>query len=110
MCFIIHEKHKEPKIATKDIVCYKSGSKIAKGNFESFWQDHVYRQGSPKRTVKLVVSHRNEIQRGYHSFVKKPVTKLSIAKFIIPKGAKYYYNPTENEYVSNKIIFKGWIK
>lgn len=58
------------------------------------------------------------INQGYHSYSKRSIatktwkTELrsdfdyiyKVAKFIIPKGTKYFYNPDYNEYVSETII------
>lgn len=133
MCTIIKKtQFNRPKIAKKDITVYKCGNISYNGhNFISNCEGFLYipevlneeqftydddnsvsdeiemdylRTGIP---VKYVIE-------GFHSF--KSVQRMrdggndseTDAKFIIPKGAKYYENECGN-LVSNQIIFKKFI-
>lgn len=111
MCFYIHEKFPKPLIAKKDIVCWKVGE-VKAGLFAPEWHlNFFYREGKRKRKVRLEVE-RAEISRGYHSYTTRAHAEIlsmaqDVGKFIIPKGATYYKNPDEKEYVSNTIIYTG---
>lgn len=110
MCFFIHPKHQDLKIATKDIVCWKRLEVTGK-NIESPYQGTNYYIDSTKASPIEVFG--NSIHVGLHSYsireqarIKKRKTgryNERIFKAIIPKGSKYYYNPGRNEYVSNKL-------
>lgn len=130
MCTIITTRQKEyPKTATKDIEVYKCGynkndnlfhspckvfeyvkDKLYETEFtydnEESWYDNI--EGNYANSISNPVF----VAEGFHAFVKvKQCRKISDtywAKFIIPKGAKYYQNPT-GCIVSNKIIFKKFI-
>lgn len=66
----------------------------------------------------IIIHTLGVIDQGYHSYSKRSIATKAwknelrfdfdyiykIAKFIIPKGTKYYYNPDFNEYVSETII------
>jgi len=113
MCFIIDAKHSEEKIAKKDIVCYKRLMISPTGNFLSPYQLKPYKLNILCRS-KLELSSYNTICVGIHSYSckKKATSCLNrvyfevLAKGIIPKGSRYYYNPIRHEYVSNRIILK----
>lgn len=106
MCFWIHDEHKEAIIATKDIRCWKTAYKydILKDGFISFVQAFRYEFNKTYKTT-LGICDRS-ITKGFHSYSKKPHVMIyaKIIYCIIPKGSKYYYNPSFNEYVSNQII------
>ena len=106
MCFWIHDEHKKAIIATKDIRCWKIAYKynIHKYGFTSSIQAFHYEFNKTYKTT-LGICDRS-ITRGFHSYSKKPYNTLYIKTIycIIPKGSKYYYNPSFDEYVSNQII------
>lgn len=54
-----------------------------------------------RATFELVEGMRDPSNR------RRKNSKLRLCVFKIPKGALYYYNPVDDEYVSNEIIFKG---
>jgi hypothetical protein len=125
----------EPKIATKDIVCYKVTTRQTRKEFYSLWFDFKYIPGVIQpiqkiTPVKRAVNRNLEINKGYHSYKKYPLDFLSrivyiltgyadvytgnrtlIKKFIIPTGTLYYENynkdrTREEEYVSETIMMK----
>ena len=118
MCFIIHEKYPEEKIAKKDIVCYKILERNSTVDFLSPYQKKHYKLNILYRSRLELSSYRITIDIGIHSYsCKKKATywinKVRngvLAKGIIPKGSRYYYNPTMHEYVSNRIILQKIIK
>jgi hypothetical protein len=118
MCFEIDEQHKEKKIAEKDITCYKliiknqnelktpfMGSVINFGDtveayleiFKYFVEDgiHSYTSFGKAFAVKMRL-----ITDGWAS-----PGKLIIIKSVIPKGAEYFFNSYDKEYVSSKMIY-----
>ena len=132
MCFYTNENYKKILIADKDIVCYKfvkiiegmspiknrqevSSSKIlmrSKVRNFSYCLDRVYVQKFRK------MKRPTEVEYGFHSYIKlarqmrwhtpKALSTLKslkplYVKCIIPEGTKYYYNPSKNQYVSEKI-------
>lgn len=109
MCFFIHEKYSEAKIAEKNITCYK----IMRKNYKSFIRGFNYKPLLDKKTPTVNIKVKNKyILKGYHSYSNKKFTLSVIAhtKFLniiictIPKGTKYYYDPKNKEYVSETII------
>jgi len=116
MCFSVHQNHRQPKTAKRDIVCYKT---LLKGNV-SVIQDFKYRIG--KRyvladgladglhvTVNLSLSMGGDIAVGFHSYSSMRKTKAHVSRMklpyrcVIPKGSTYYFNPSRHEYVSDSI-------
>ena len=119
MCLVI--KQLEPKIADKDIICYKlvKRTKI-KGVYESSFQgfEYVIRQ---LYTNNLDIRFANKsikryfytcfymIEKGmFHSYVNpmlKPLPYYILLKCIIPKGAYYFegYFDESPSYASSQI-------
>ena len=115
MCFIV--TNKRVKIAKKNIVCYKVSTFRQQGKLSTFTPCYqncfTYIKNEPTTKVELMIKY-GEIHRGYHSYITLKACrdvsyrKTRIGKFIIPKGTRYYEN--EDEYVSETLIFKGYIK
>ena len=122
MCFLIHPKHQKVKIAEKDITCYKILRKIESSPFDNNYlyispcQHELYFKVDGKEVIKEVEEFGKpalfpEINEGLHSYSSKKKAKddcnfnkdYKIFRSIIPKGTPYYYNPTEEEYVSLKL-------
>ena len=118
MCFFIHKNHTKEKIAKKDIVCYKRLIKYENGFFSPYMATHYNLNKLYKSKLKgQFFCNRNVIETGLHSYSYKKEAKSwlrkpyeILAKGIIPKGSKYYYNPTLHEYVSNQIILQEVIR
>ena len=114
MCFIIHPDHKEKKTATEDIVCYK----ILRTDLVSIYYNYQYKIGKLAKSSLLYNSFMVDIiTDGLHSYSdlikaqkRRSYSTRTIYKAIIPKGAKYYYNPHDKEYVSNQLIIQEEIK
>lgn len=126
MCFIISEKYPTPKIAEKDIICYKILNR--KTSPHQWW--FVYKRNVRNEKVDLCphqIWDEGEtpgsfpkvwINEGYYSYKRYgvipkynnysqvPPAHFRIYKMIIPKGTKYWEN--ETEYVSETIILKKW--
>lgn len=109
MCFYIHPKHQKAKIAKKRIKVWKVGYKYH-GGFVSPVERYAYWRGYQNETVQLMPEW-GVVGRGYHSFSSYSVAKnmrgafYNVYELYIPVGARYYYNPKNKEYVSNKIVF-----
>ena len=122
MCFCLHQKYPNEKIATKDIVCYKVlKSTIVSTLLESMFYFKVYELNKLYKTIldkpKETFLVFGYISKGFHSysnkreaFKKRLNNDCYVVKGIIPKGSKYYYNPDRHEYVSNQIILQEVIK
>jgi hypothetical protein len=119
MCFYIHSEHQEVKIATKDIVCYKILQKTINNNLTSPYQNALYfTKANTHPVIKKVKAfsfckyNSNDIEAGLHSYSALHQARKTgkfgnnIHKAIIPKGTKYYYNPTYKQYVSLEL--KVW--
>ena len=121
MCLVIN--HLEPKIADKDIICYKlvERTKI-KGVYKSSFQgfEYVIRQ-LYTNNIKIEFSHKlikdrvlfgYSIEEGmFHSYasnfnpILSPLPNCALLKCIIPKGAYYYegYFDDSPSYASSQI-------
>lgn len=106
MCFIISRRGQYSKMltATKNITVYKYGRATEKTFRPFFFPDFIYRINKAPRKVTLKPNDSNRIHKGYHSCKSD---KECSGKFIIPKGAKYYYSGSYREYVSELLIYKG---
>lgn len=117
MCFSIHQNHPKSKIATKDIKTFKVLS-ITDGRISSPFKDFTYVLG---KTYKLRlwfggIFDKKNISRGYHAYstpyrahiLARDLTDdnktCEVFETMIPKGARYFYNPADMEYVSNRIV------
>ena len=127
MCLVIN--HLEPKIADKDIVCYKLVKRtkikgIYKSNFQRF--EYVIRQlytnnldirFADKVIKNLCLSYPHldiyAVEEGmFHSYenhlypvILSPLPNCALLKCIIPKGAYYYEGYFDNapSYASSQI-------
>lgn len=110
MCFLIHHKHQDPKIAKRNVVCYK----YLTPNWSSMHQHFKYERGVVYETELVVnIYITGTIHEGFHSYSKRKKFRHILTgslfkqyKCVIPKGSTYYYNPEYEEYVSNQIIVK----
>lgn len=107
MCYITNRKEKA-KIAEKDLVVYK----ILDGKHNSKIYNHSYKKGVLQPRIKMKKEKLmdplfnypfREINKGYHFYVKDPLSNYSfynlkklpdtrIKKFLIPKGTRYFIN------------------
>ena len=111
---------KKKKIATKDIKCYKEFSSDSKNKRriigyyqENFlWWD-IRRKSNIvyKKTILDIPSMDSSVlYNGFHSYSNKKEIIIThnykhIAyECIIPKGAEYYYDHINKEYISNELI------
>jgi len=118
MCFTITTPE---QIAKKDIPCWKVLDKLT-GVYSSYYYNSKYRIGETYTTKKLGFSDfyqpatkksAKQINQGRHSYSTLELAKLQysycsaenvrIVKCIIPKGASYYYNRDDRQYVSSAI-------
>ena len=105
MCFIIEGSH-EPKVATKDIICWKTFNP----GLISVIQLYAYRVNHKYKIRNWPVIDCNSIDEGFHSYINKKdainfeYPNNQIRKCIIPKGSLYYKNNDWHDYVSNQII------
>ena len=96
------DKISEPKIAKKDIVCYKVFKLFSEGRIESPYQGVDYELKKKKKS--MLVCYMNPVTQsvniGIHSFIHLDdaidesndwsTHRMVVVKCIIPKGAKYY--------------------
>ena len=121
-------------IAEKDIIVYKYGFK-ENDIFISRFTNYLYIKNKHNPEIKLEAKYEQPdtllgnkfepfhyiILNGYHSYLKLEnmkdelynsqdprIDEIVLAKFIIPKNSEYYIN-TNNQIVSNNIIFKDFI-
>ena len=120
MCLFIN--HLEPKIADKDIICYKLVKRteikgIYKSNIQKF--EYITRQLYTNyfdiKYVDMLIKRRYNlfaIENGmFHSyasnvyFILKPLQYCTLLKCIIPKGAYYFkgYYGNYPSYASSQI-------
>jgi len=131
MCFYVQSKNKDPKIAKRDIVCYKifRTNDIKTKHVLSLYQDFKYRYGvlyeldgyiNPITRNKSWGKGKEQIiEVGLHSYSSKRqaqkeingyfVGRRKIYECTIPKGSTYYYNSDRKEYVSDQIIINKQI-
>ena len=64
MCFIIHPSHKEVKIASEDIICYK---RFEKDTLESPYRNFRYSVDLLFK-ITLGLPFNNSIEQGFHSY------------------------------------------
>jgi len=132
MCFVVERKNSSKKIAKRNIGCYK----IVKGDYTnsvsslyynfkysfnftyntSFGFDLDSYLGCDTKKQEIKYKYINE---GFHSYTMKACADYlkpahtswkKFVKCIIPKGATYFYNSINGEYVSDKIIIKEFVK
>lgn len=126
MCFYIsYEKdNAKEKIAKKDIPVWKAFNSgnflydskgIELGNckknsigFTSAYRGYEYKYGRLYKTAKKnVAPFHGQIRIGFHSYSARYKCYRGSCTYAIrcyiPAGAKYYYNPTNEEYVSSSI-------
>ena len=120
MCFMIDKKHKNAILAKKDVVCYKRfASKKAHPEIYAGLTDNIlispikeYRYEMGETYVEDTMKPFGKtIFAGLHSY-KSEVMALRhansygdeiVVACIIPKGAKYFYNSYDEEYVSDEL-------
>jgi hypothetical protein len=116
MCFYISKHYPKALTAEHEIECYK----LLFHDYESLYHYFPYKLN---KLYKTTIREEDTdifgsiIKRGFHSYShrfianekreKSDLANLLLVTCIIPKGAKYYYNPLDEEYVSNQIIIKG---
>ena len=120
MC--LQTKQNQPKIATKDIVCYKEvfSLDVESEILTSIYQGFDYKIGELYTTEISISNDINddfyyEVNRGFHSWESKPRVRVGLTrvKCIIPAGSEYYEGIQHNGvkgYASNQIIVKEIIK
>ena len=126
MCFYIHKDHSESKVATEDIVCYKAfvveDYPVVKDKTKLYSivqlypydQNRRYAMPDPiKPDIHKIEIEDNTISKGFHSYATRREHYWNRAIYIecyIPKGANYYYNPMDEEYVSDELFVTGYDK
>lgn len=113
MCFTIDIKHPKKKIARKDKICYKLVTKINSKTFKPlFYNNKGFRYIINKLYQTFFTYCLSSIKSRFHSYStleratyhkEHDITTGIIVECKIPKGAEYYYNSRDKEYVSNQI-------
>lgn len=115
MCFNIHSRHNKKKRATKDIVVFKIFKKPGRNYTSPFREGCDWKINEVKR-AKFDV-HLLSVYDGLHSFSSLTAAKKfaefhgnffykylpHYKKCIIPKGATYFVNPSDEQYVSTQL-------
>jgi len=118
MCLTLKSSETKPKIATKDIVCYKGIIETPKG-FITPYQGFKVKIG--KTYFSEIYKYDDEIDVGLHSFAiyeemiaweKREIeirkgAELKPVKCIIPRGATYYTGEfsTNKSYASSELKY-----
>lgn len=115
MCFHLHRDHLKPYIAKAIIKTYKVLYRKNENGYKAYHRKFYYTPGKlytrdkKLRPVKGVWGDKI-INGGFHSYSSRSRaihhrqgSRVIIKQFIIPKGATYYYNPSDKEYVSDKL-------
>lgn len=116
MCFFIHNVHKKVKIAEKPIRCWKRFDKWKEKNkwtYCSPYKGTEYQKNTlyyaKLDRVKRVEVITARISKGIHSYSTRTEARKYkewdevIIECTIPVGAKYYYNPEDEQYVSDHL-------
>ena len=116
MCFYIHDDFKKVRIAEEDIPVHKgldSADYHAGEKWKSSWQNtpvllSTLMTSDLEKPAKRPINGKRvlSINIGLHSIHPKGHYFMSECTFkaYIPKGAKYYHNPSTREYVSDKLF------
>ena len=113
MCFSISKNCLKAKKAKEDIVCYKTLT----SDMNSMYKTFKYKPNTTYRLWNWMFwqlkkkDAYDSIHKGFHSFIKyqsaindaEHYSLVLVVEFIIPKGARYFINEGNGEYVSNKI-------
>lgn len=117
MCFFTHYDHKKVKIAEKPIRCWKRFDKWKEKNKWTYcspyrgteYQKNTLYYAKLSRVEYFGLSNIGRINKGIHSYSTRTEARECkerdevIIECTIPVGAKYYYNPTDREYVSDHL-------
>lgn len=118
MCFIIEESNSKERIAEENIECFKVLLPTNFGGTISAFRGHPYHINKflfpcRKKVSELIVEREmfsGIINEGLHSYSSLQAAQERYSKpyniFVayIPKGAKYYYNSFDEEYVSTELV------
>ena len=118
MCLEL-KKYSKPKIAKKDIICYKALLKLDDGILRTPYQNSPIKIGEIYQSN--IINKNCKIEIGIHSFeniedilrwvnrcyLSIYLERLLKVKCIIPKGAKYYKGMflEFNSYASNELKY-----
>jgi len=130
MCFFKHSSKPKVKVAGRDVICYKILRRDADGELLSPYRGVKYEIGKVKKIGNNFKTkpydfntgnrYKNSIDIGLHSLSTLAEAEnwkwqigrsnSEIFECVIPKGAKYWYNPFDHEYCSNQLLVKSQIK
>ena len=111
MCFYIDNNNRKrlaKRLAKRDIICYKNVRADLRPEFDynytfKYELNTLFDDSKEIDILEITNGFESDIiNKGFHSYIKKPYSLYTITvKCIIPKGAYYYKN--KSEYVSDKI-------
>ena len=114
MCFFIsdNKKYCNEKIARKDIPVIKMMKRTEHAFSAPFRPNFKYFDDRTKKTTVqfysyLGINSSGNIHEGLHSYALNMTNRRQYRYYTeayIPKGAKYYYNPSDKEYVSTSLV------
>lgn len=119
MCYYTTEKERA-KIAKQDMIVYKTVIRIKKGIYVAGYKTgykYTIDQLQPKIKIKKHHFYSLCISEGYHFALNRKGAKehkkhlswirnkgVSVHKFLIPKGTRYFFNDEIGEGVAEQII------
>ena len=122
MCFRIDIDHKDPLVATEDIICYKTVFEMDDDFVMSVHKRFIYTFETLYRLGKNISVkdsvNGSFISEGFHSYVTLATADKSLfdlyggipgevtVECCIPTGSTYYYSKEYDEYVSDSIIIR----
>lgn len=108
MCFYIHRDQPKLKVATRSIRVWKRFTETLRSPYRLFQYepDKEYRSDLGKGTLI------NQVHAGLHAYTsfdqawRKRLRREILLECTVPKGATYYWNPSRQEIVSNRLVIK----
>ena len=99
------------QVATENIVCYKKVKRLFRKDIclsDRHW--HCYEKNIVQPLINFAYRKVGDIMTvffGYSAWSEGWMNPN--AKFMIPKGASYYYSEKFKEYMADRIVFLGWM-
>lgn len=125
MCFYIPKDQRRAMIAKNDIPCFKIVYQKDDGTFKSYHFKFTWELGKLYRNRRFKVMRINYpssgkgTREGFHSLSELEYSRhrkyisfgtIAIVNCIIPKGARYFHDPTNKTYFSNQLIMSNVAK
>ncbi len=108
MCFYIHTAQPNPKVATRSIRVWKRFGPNLKSPYRLFQYEH----GKEYKAELVKTFCSNQVHNGLHAYtsldtVNRHKLRMEIVlECTVPKGATYYWNPSMQQIVSDRLVIK----